>query len=454
MTMNNRLGKHAVVLGGGMAGLLTARVLTDFFEQVSLVERDRYPDEPVFRAGVPQGRHVHILLAGGQKIIEELFPGIEQDLMDRGASQCDFGKDYRVRWSSGWLPRSPSQLRGWVCTRMLLEWQIRQALVKDSRVRIVDGYEVVGVMASEDARSITGVSLRARARSQGDEQGLTELTGDLVVDATGRESKAPEWLKALGYAAPPETSVNPYLGYASRFYAPAEDVERDWKGMIIQASPPGNLRGGVILPIEGGQWHVVLSGTGKDYPPTDEDGFLEFARSLADPALFEAIKGAEPLSPIYGYRRTENRLRHFERLQQLPEGLIVLGDAACAFNPVYGQGMTVAALGAVALRECLRLCGRNGLEGLPLRFQRKLARVNMLPWTLATASDRRVPTVEGEKVKRGMRWRYWYLSRLLQRLPTRPLIARNFSKVLHMVESPAVLFQPPVVVQVLLPAKK
>jgi 2-polyprenyl-6-methoxyphenol hydroxylase-like FAD-dependent oxidoreductase len=336
----------------------------------------------------------------------------------------------------------------------LLEWQIRQALIKDSRVRIVEGYEVVGVRASEDAKSITGVSLRARSRPQGDEQVLTELTGDLVVDATGRESRVPEWLKSLGYAAPPETRVNPFLGYASRFYMPSVDAQRDWKGMIMQANPPGNLRGGVILPIEGGQWHVVLAGTGKDYPPTDEEAFLEFARSLVDPALFEALKEAQPLSPIYGYRRTENRLRHFERLQRQPEGLIVLGDAVCAFNPVYGQGMTVAALGAIALRESLHQCGERGLCGLPGRFQRKLARVNMLPWTLATSSDMRVPVVEGGNVSRGMRWRYWYLSRLVRRLPTHPLIARKFSKVLHLMESPGVLLHPAVVVQVLLPEKR
>ncbi len=450
--MNMMPGKHAVVLGGGMAGLLAARVLADYFEQVSLVERDRYPEEPVFRAGVPQGRHVHILLARGQQIIEELFPGIEQDLVARGAIQCDFGKDYRVRWASGWLARSSSGMRGFVCTRILLEWQIRQALVKNPRVRIVEGYEVVGVLASEAASTVTGVSLRPRFRPQSDEEVLSQLTGDLVVDATGRESKAPEWLKSLGYAPPPETRVNPCLGYASRFYAPSVDSERDWKGMIIQASPPGNLRGGVIWPIEGGQWHVVLSGTGKDYPPTDEKDFLEFARSLSDPALFEALKEAQPLSPIYGYRRTENRLRHFERLQRLPEGFIVLGDAACAFNPVYGQGMTVAALGAVALRKSLS--GRRGLSGLPHRFQRELARVNVLPWTLATSSDMRVPTVEGGKVKWSMKWGYQYLERLIQRLPSSPVIARTFSKVLHLTASPAALFHPAIVMQVLLPLKK
>lgn len=448
MSRDSLLGKQAVVLGGGMAGLLAARVLTEHFERVILVERDRYPEEPVFRPGAPQARHVHVLLLRGQQIIEELFPGMQQDLITKGAVQCDFMNDYRTRYPSGWLQRTPSQIRGYVVTRLLLEWQVRQALTKIPQIEIVDGYEAVDVEGSTDAKSITGVFLRARSHAGAPvEQELTHIDADLVVDATGRESKAPQWLKSLGYAPPAETVINPFLGYATRLYAPPADSSRDWKGMVIMASPPGILRGGVIWPTEKGQWMVVLGGAGKEYPPTDEDAYLEFARSLSDPALFAAIKEAQPLTPIYGYRRTENRIRHFARLQRQPERLLVIGDAACAFNPVYGQGMTVAALEAMELRECLRQC--DDLSGLAQHFQRRLARVSAAPWALATAADVRVPMAEGGSMKWTAKWQYAYFDRLTWLLPSNPSMALQFFKVIHMVESPITLFNPSIIRKIL-----
>ena len=442
MLHNSLLGKQAVVLGGGIAGLLAARVLTEYFERVSLIERDRYPEDPIFRPGVPQAHHAHTLLLRGQQIIEELFPGIEHELMTRGAVQGDFINDYCIRFPSGWLHRLPSQIQISVVTRYLLEWQIRQALIKNPQIDIIDKHEVVDVIASEDATSITGVVLRARPHSSPVEQALIRVAADLVVDATGRESKAPQWLKSLGYAPPPETVVNPFLGYASRLYAPPSASKQNWKGMVILSDPPRNLRGGVIWPIENGHWMVSISGTGKDYPPTDENAFLEFARSLSDPALFVAIKEAQPLTPIYGYRRTENRIRHFERLRQQPERFLVMRDAVCAFNPVYGQGMAVAALEAILLKKCLGQWSHRDLSGLARHFQRKLAHVSAGPWALATSKDTRVPVVEGGSMKWTAKWQHSYFDRLFSLLPSDPSMAHQFVKVMHMVKSPITLFRP------------
>ncbi len=449
MVSNSLLGKQAVVLGGGMAGLLTARILTEHFERVSLIERDRYPEGPVFRPGVPQGRHIHVLLARGLQIIEELFPGILHDLVARGAIESDLMNDNRFRSPLGWYPRLPSPLRTYAMTRALLEWQVRQALVKNPQIHIIDGHEVVNIVASEDAKSIIGVSLRARPHLGPVEQALSEMAADLVVDTTGRESKAPQWLKSLGYAPPPETIINPFLGYASQLYTPPSDPQRDWKGMMIQADPPGNLRTGIIWPTEEGHWIVMLGGTGKEYPPTDADAFLKFGKGLSDPSWFEAIKESQPLSPIYGHRKTENRFRHFERLRRQPERFLIIGDAACALNPIYGQGMTVAALGAMELRECLRQCGHSDLSGLARRFQRKLARINASPWTLATATDMRVPTVEGESMKWTTKWSTHYLDRFIQRATTDPSMALLFFQVVHMVESSTALFKPSIAMKVI-----
>ncbi len=446
---SNFLGSHAIVIGGGMAGLLSAHILTRHFERVSLMERDHYPEEPAFRAGVPQGRHVHIMLVRGQQILEDFFPGIKDKLVAQGAIEGDFTADYGYRFPTGWVPRTQSRLKGYACTRPLLEWQVRQEVMVRKRVQVIEGHEIVNLVASSDGQTVTGVQIRARNSTALAERGIISLTADLVVDASGRDSQMPRWFESLGYTPPSETVVNPFFGYASRLYIPPTDSRRTWKGLVVQAAPPKNLRGGVIWPIEGGNWIVVLGGTGKDYPPTDEEGFLEFTKSISDPVFYETLKDAQPHSQIYGYRRTENRLRHFERLARQPEGFVALGDAVCAFNPVYGQGMTVAALGAVILDESL-LHQKNGLAGLPRSFQRKLARINETPWQLATASDYQVPATEGKKPNGITKLTYRYFDSLVELLPTTPSASKAFSEVVHMIEPPTALFHPAIVARILL----
>ncbi len=217
----------------------------------------------------------------------------------------------------------------------------------------------------------------------------------------------------------------------------------------MNAAPPKSLRGGVIWPVEGGRWIVVLGGTGKDYPPTNEEGFLEFASTLLDPALYDALQDARPLSTIYGYRRTENRLRHFERLTRLPAGFIALGDAVCAFNPIYGQGMTVAALGALILDESLKLYHKRDIATLPRRFQKKLAKANALPWQLAAAADERVVDPQGRKKGWMARLLSRYFDDINALLPSSPEVSKRYFEVIHMVKSPRTLFHPVLVLRVL-----
>ena len=206
-----------------------------------------------------------------------------------------------------------------------------------------------------------------------------------MVVADGRNSRLPDWLAALGYEPPQETVVNSFQGYASRLYRPPAGFEADWKALYIQQAPPADPRGGVVSPVEGGLWLVSLIGGDGDYPPTDEAGFLDFARSLRSPALYEAIAEAEPLTPIVGQRATENRLRHYDRLGRLPEGVVVVGDAVCAFNPVYGQGMTAAAIGAEVLDRWLRGESSRRSPGRGRVFQHALAQATAAAWQLSTA---------------------------------------------------------------------
>lgn len=379
---------RALVIGASIAGLLAARVLSDHFERVTLIERDRLPAEPEPRVGVPQSRHFHGLLVGGYLVLEQLFPGFGAEMQAAGALPVDLALDVAWYTPAGWGVRFPSSLQTIAGTRSLLEWGIRRSVSRIGRIEILPERGVTGFHVSPEG-VVGGVRLQRRGTGSADEE---LLVGDLVVDAGGRGSRTPQWLSELGYPQPEETVVNGRLGYLSRLYRRPKGFQPDWKVLYCQLAPPKRPRGGVMAEMEGDSWIVTLIGGGGDYPPTDEAEMLEFARSLPVPVLYELMRDAEPLGPIVGHRATENRLRHYERLARFPPGLLVLGDAACAFNPVYGQGMTAAALAARALGAVLEARKRKGVSpdrdpDLWREFQKRLARENQLPWLLATGED-------------------------------------------------------------------
>ena len=326
-------------------------------------------------------------------------------------------------------------------TRPLLESTIRQHLLELPNVEILEGYEAHG-LAGDQGR-VTGLRIQPRNRTEGTE--VITLDADLVVDTSGRPSSAPEWLKEIGCEAPDETVVDAFWGYATRIYEIPENFQADWKVIAILNRPPYQPRAGIIQPIEGNRWIVTLAGVMHDYPPTDEDGFLQFARSLSSPELYRAIQKARPLSKISGYRRTENRLRSFEKAR-LPQGFAALGDSVCAFNPVYGLGMTLTGLEALALRKNLKQ-GRGELN--TRRFQQQVAKLVAGPWALATGEDLRWPTTEGGKITAKVKFMHWYLEHVIRLIPRSEVVFRRFQEVNHMLKSPAALFHPSVLGPVL-----
>lgn len=436
---------HAVVIGGSMAGLLAARVLADHFEQVTVVERDHFPEEPTPRKGVPQARHIHILLVRGQRILSRFFPNLEEEMAAAGAAPVNWSLDAAMLLATGWSPRYESDLVSYVCSRDLLDWLIRCRLAQNQRVHFLLGRQVSGLLSTANGQRVTGVTLRPVGAMAADQ---SRLEADLVIDASGRASRLPQWLEALGYASPPETVVNAYLGYASRWYERPAGFSDDWKAILVMARSPHLPRGGGILPAEGGRWLVTLAGYGSDYPPTDEEGFMAFAQRLATPAIYDALRAARPLSSISGYQRTENRLRHYERLRQRPEGVIALGDAVCAFNPVYGQGMSVSGLAALTLDACLRQQTDHNGRGLAERFQRQLAQVNRIPWLLATGEDFRWPTTTGGRPNWTTRLAHRYIEQVLDLIPEDRRISQTFFEVTHLMRHPAALFRPAISAQV------
>jgi 2-polyprenyl-6-methoxyphenol hydroxylase-like FAD-dependent oxidoreductase len=431
-----------VVVGGSIAGMLAARVLADHFDRVTVLERDHYPPTPSPRKGVPQARHAHGLLARGREVLEQLLPGVTAELMRAGASLDDMGEAFAWLTPFGWGPRFRSGIRMLACSRDLIDWVVRRRVAALPNVRLRQGVEVKGLLAAPDSRTVEGVRLSTK---DGEGGGYEErLAADLVAVADGRSSRLPRWLVDLGQSPPGETVVNPFLGYASRLYRPPIGLRPWWRSLYVQQAPPGETRGGLIVEIEGGRWLVTLTGSCGDYPPTDERGFMDFARSLRSSAVFAAIQGAEPLTPITGFRATENRLRHYERLTSWPEGLVVLGDAVCAFDPVYGQGMTVAALGAEALGQCLRKYrGDTGTrQGLSRAFQQQLARVNRTPWQLSTSSDYCYPGTEGTPPGGVTRLMSRYIDQVIRLSTRHEGLRRRVLEVMHLLRPPSVLLSP------------
>ncbi|MEG4027380.1 MULTISPECIES: 2-polyprenyl-6-methoxyphenol hydroxylase-like oxidoreductase [unclassified Microcoleus] len=436
---------HAIIIGGSLAGLFASRVLAKHFDRVSIVERDFFPEKPAPRPGIPQSRHLHILLNRGKIILEQLFPGLENELVAAGAPSLD---PRSIGWFSpaGWAPQfSPDLNDVIIFSRDLLDWQIRRRLAENTNVHFLEGGTVTGFLANASRAKIAGISVRFRDRHNPGNIHAENLYADLVVDAGGKVSKTPEWLKSLGWEPPQETVINAFVGYASRIYKCSGKLS-DTAPVFVSTAPPFRTRGGAIFPIEGNRWLVSVAGGDRDYPPTDEAGFVEFARSLPTLTIYHAIKDAEAITPIYSYRGTENRLRHYDRLFRYPENLAVIGHAVCAFNPVYGQGMTVAALDAQMLDKCLQKQRERhpegNLTGFGRQFQQKLAKLHTIPWTFAISQDSRYLGSTGAKLNLATRLTIDYMDLVLKVLVPDAKVCQAFLEVLHMIESPAVLFHP------------
>jgi 2-polyprenyl-6-methoxyphenol hydroxylase-like FAD-dependent oxidoreductase len=436
--------RHALVIGGSIAGLTAARVLADHFGRVTIIDRDQLPEQPAYRKGVPQGRQPHVILLGGLRVLEQQFPGITEELYAAGAIQLNLGSDVLIHLLGRWRVRYPSAYTVLAVTRPLLEGTIRRRLVANPRITFVQGAEATGLCTNETRTRATGVKLRSRDR------GAMQIEADLVVAATGRGSRVSNWLAELGFPTPRETVIDAKAGYATRYYRFPHPPAYDWKGMYLQPLAPDQQRGALFIKVEDDQWQATLMGMAGDYPPTDEDGFLAYARTLPVPDFINAIQSAEPISPIWGYRRMENRLRHFEELPRYLENFLVCGDAVYAFNPAYGQGMSVAAIASMKLDTYLRQ-QQGELTGLAARFQKGLIDVIDAPWQLATGQDRYWQDGPDAPTDRLTRLVQGYFRRVLTTMMHDAVVAEAFLAVQQLLVPPSRLFYPDILWRTLRP---
>ncbi|AYF73825.1 FAD-dependent oxidoreductase [Nocardia yunnanensis] len=473
----SRDDRHAIVIGAGIAGLLTARVLAEFCTRVTILERDT-ADAGTVRRGVGQGRHLHGLLDRGRAVLEDLYPGCTAELVAAGAHTAEVLVG--TRWYIGGLRVMPTAtgLTSVIATRPLLESVLRRRTVALSNVELREGITVRGLtgngeritgvrVASDGGPRPDGVPAMAGADLGGEatDEAATSAGGreccagaetaavpedpvlhaDLVVDASGRGSRICEWLRACGAPVPGEERLAVDLGYVSRYYRHREGLLDGQRSAIVSTGADG--RGGGAVHVEGDRWLVTLAGMAGDHPPADAASFGAYAATLSAPDIHDIVSATVPLGDPVPFRFRSSVRRRFDRLPAVPAALIVLGDAQCAFNPLYAQGMTVAALQAAVLRECLRL--DLSLDELPARFYATADAPTTTAWQLAASSDLRHPAVTG---RRGLRTRLAnaYVAQAQRAAHRDPLVARTFMRVAHLVEPPAALLQPALAARILL----
>ncbi|MFF4269819.1 FAD-dependent oxidoreductase [Streptomyces sp. NPDC001536] len=425
---------HCVVLGGSIAGLFAARVLHETFARVTVVDRDTLPTTDENRRGVPQGRHAHAILPAGTRGLQEMFPGLLEYFEAAGVpvvrepTEMHFAPGGHLLCQEG---RYADPTPTYQPTRPQLEGGVRARVRELPGVEIVDRCEATGLTATPDGARVTGVRLVRR-----DSGAERELTADLVVDATGRGGRTTRWLTDLGHEPPREDRIPVDIKYVSRTLRLAPGALGRRKVVIVGAEP-GRPTGATFLQHEPDRWMLTLIGYGGHHPPTDPGDFLEFAKPILPSDVFEALCAAEPLDDPVAHRYPASVRRRYEGLERFPDGLLVFGDAICSFNPVYGQGMSVAALQADALRECLG----HGRDRLAHRFFRAAARRIEVAWQMAVGSDLALPQVEGDRPL-PVRLSNAFFGAVLTAAERDPVVAQEFVKVSSLLSAPLILLTP------------
>jgi 2-polyprenyl-6-methoxyphenol hydroxylase-like FAD-dependent oxidoreductase len=434
----------AVVVGAGMAGLPAARALADHFEDVVVLERDTLAAHASHRRGTPQARHTHGLLQGGQRALSHLFPGFEEDLAAAGAVPLSVGLDLRFE-PPGFdpFPNRDLGLVAYAMSRPLIELTARRRVEQHANITIRERCRARDLVPSADGARVSAIRFE-----NGDGRPET-LAADLVVEASGRGGLTVRFLKSIGQPPPEETVIGVDICYATGVFAIPDDAPSDWKAVMTFDPPARGGLGGILLPLEGNRWIVTLVGRHGDKPPSDPDGFLAYARQLRTSTIYDAIRRADQLGEIARFGFPASLWRHFDRLEVFPCGLLPFGDSICRFNPVYGQGMSVAAREACLLQELLQQCAgeRDALAGLASNFFAEAAALIETPWGLSAIPDLAHPKTTGQRpddLEQTLQF-----SEALNRLAAEdPAVHKLLLEVLHLLKPHSALREPGLVERV------
>jgi 2-polyprenyl-6-methoxyphenol hydroxylase-like FAD-dependent oxidoreductase len=420
--------EHAIVMGAGIAGLLAARALSPHFKRVTVVDRDALPETPAPREGVPQGKHIHVLLPGGLGAVDRLFPGCVAELLENGAQPFDYGQS-QFYFTGKWMPRIPTGLNTLAQTRPFLEHHMRRWVGELPNVEIVHA-NVSALLWDSSRERVLGIAASH-----------AELPSDLVIDATGKNSRLPRWLAEEKFPLVAETKVGIDLGYATGCFRIPDRLRPAHPMLYIVGPPPHQTRVGVRVLVEGGVVYGGMGGYHGDHPPSDLQGFLEFARSLSQPDVFDVLSHCELISPIARYRIPSANRRHYARMQRFPRGVLPLGDSVCNFDPVFGQGMAVTALEAEALADSLHRHGAAE-DAVRKEYFRRIESVIEVAWDMCAGENFKYPQTTGRRP---------LLFELTRRYKDRvttcedPSVVHDVYRVSALTASPRILLRPGVV---------
>jgi 2-polyprenyl-6-methoxyphenol hydroxylase-like FAD-dependent oxidoreductase len=432
-----KVGEKAVVIGSGFAGLLASRVLSDYFGQVTIIERDVKPTAPIPRKGVPQGHHIHVLLKAGEEVLSELCPGITDDLLKEGATQAILGKDVRWHLAGQWFPTFERGLNTFFQSRPLLEYVLRQHITNRANISFEYSQRSIGYRLNAAGDCVEATALRDVVTGEN-----WELEADLVVDASGAGTDILKQLSSFQFPLPRESVVEPDFAYSSGFFELPEDWSDKVKSILIYPKAPEGTRAGAFVPVEGRRWMVTAAGYCGDYPPTDLEEFLGFLKSLPEPDVFRAVSRGRLVGDLRSFKFRKGVRRHFEELKRFPKGLLVMGDGMCRANPFFGQGITVAALEARLLDNLMRDVVSQGpteLENISGRFFKNAAKILDISWGMAVGEDFKYSETKGKRPGHFPITR-WFKDRIMS--ANDPVVANQFYRVMHFVDKPSKLATP------------
>lgn len=422
-----------------MAGLLAACALSETFDRVVLLERDHLPDGARHRRGVPQGEHLHGLLAGGLAAMTNLLPGFEDDLLAAGAVRSDVQSDIHWWVDAHLIKPEPSGIVGFSCSRRLLEHTVRNRVKALPKVQIIEDCDVLGILSADDGESISGVRIRSGVSSTE----ASTLPADLVIDATGRASRSSQWLTGLGYQDAEETRIPVDITYVTRTYR-RERGQLDGRAGTFTGPYPGLPIGAFLLALEDDTFMLTTGGIYGETPPMDDDGLVDLAGKLPTRDFTDFLRTATRTGdPLKTHYRVSVR-RHYERLTEFPAGYLVVGDALCSFNPIFAQGMSVAAAEAVLLRDLLHA----GCVNVAAEFFEGAAKIIDVPWLIAVNADLRYPQCKLTQTAEAKAFDE-YLRRVYRAASMDRTLATAIMRVINLLETPVRLLEPGVVVRVM-----